>query len=89
MKDLSCLSAEEMTTINYKCSCGRNHSVEIKNIIVGAGVITKVSNVIKGYEGKKVFIVEDLHTYEVAGKKVEELLINKFQVSKYIFKQEH
>lgn len=89
MGDLLSLSIERMAGLNYKCSCGKLHSVAIENIIVGKGIITELTNVIKSYEGKKVFIIADLHTYEAAGKKVEELLYNKFQVSKYIFHEEH
>ena len=32
MDDLSTLSAEEMTGLNYMCSCGKNHSVGIEKI---------------------------------------------------------
>jgi len=89
MVDLMALSIEEMTGLNYMCSCGKNHSVGIESIKVGNGVITQLPTVIKSYEGKKVFIIEDTHTYEVAGKKVEELLKNEFKVSKYVFKEQH
>lgn len=88
MKDLWTLSVEEMTGLNYKCSCGKNHSVGIENIKVGKGVITQLPNVIKSYEGKKVFIIADIHTFNVAGRKVEELLKDKFKVSKYVFNDE-
>ncbi|MGK0465449.1 sn-glycerol-1-phosphate dehydrogenase [Clostridium sp.] len=89
MKNLSTLSLEEMTGLNYMCSCGKKHSVGIDSITVGNGVITQLPTVIKMYEGKKVFIIEDTHTYKVAGKEVEELLNDKFKVSKYVFKEEH
>lgn len=89
MEDLLSLSVEEMTGLNYMCTCGKNHSVGIETIKVGKGVVTELPNVIKSYEGTKVFIIEDMHTYEVAGKKVEELLKEKFKVSKYVFNEEH
>ena len=89
MEDLVSLSLEEMSGLNYMCSCGKNHSVGIEDIKVGKGVITQLPTVIKSYQGEKVFIIEDSHTYEVAGKKVEELLENKFKVSKYVFNEEH
>ena len=89
MEDLSTLSVEKMAGLNYMCSCGKNHSVAIENIKVGNGVIKELPTVIKGYEGKKVFIIEDTHTFLVAGKKVEELLKDKFKVSKYVFNEEH
>lgn len=89
MEDLENLNVEQMTGLNYMCSCGKNHSVGIENIKVGEGVITQLPTVIKSYEGTNVFIIEDTHTFEVAGKKVEELLKDKFKVSKYIFNEEH
>jgi len=89
MEDLVALSVEEMTGLNYKCTCGKNHSVGIETIKVGSGVITKLPNVIKSYEGKKVFIIEDTHTLGVAGKRVEALLKDKFKVSKYVFNEDH
>jgi len=89
MEDLLALSIEEMTGLNYMCSCGKNHSVGIDAIKVGSGVIAQLPTVIKSYEGMNVFIIEDTHTLEVAGKKVEELLKNKFKVSKYVFNEEH
>ncbi|APC40124.1 sn-glycerol-1-phosphate dehydrogenase [Clostridium estertheticum] len=89
MENLVTLSIEEMTGLNYMCSCGKNHSVGIETIKVGSGVINNLPTVIKNYEGMQVFIIEDTHTYEVAGKKVEELLKEKFKVSKYIFNEKH
>ena len=89
MKDLVTLSVEEMTGLNYKCLCGKNHSVGINSIKVGNGIITQLPTIIKSYENKKVFIIEDTHTEGVAGKSVEELLENKFKLNKYIFKEEH
>jgi len=89
MEDLSILSVEQMSGLNYMCSCGKNHSVGIDAIKVGKGVITQLPSIIKCYEGKKVFIIEDTHTFDVAGKKVEELLKDKFKVSKYVFEEEH
>jgi len=89
MRDLMALSVEEMTGLNYLCSCGKNHSVGIETIKVGSGVITQLPTIIKNYEGKKVFIIEDTHTLDVAGEKVEELLKDKFKVSKYVFNEQH
>ena len=89
MIDLETLSVEEMTGLNYMCSCGKNHSVGIETIKVGGGVINLLPNVMERYEGMKVFIIEDTHTYDVAGEKVENLLKNKFKINKYIFKEEH
>lgn len=89
MVDLLNLNVEQMTGLNYTCLCGKNHSVGIETIKVGDGVITQLPTVIKNYKGKNVFIIEDTHTYEVAGKKVKNLLKDKFKVTKYVFKDEH
>jgi glycerol-1-phosphate dehydrogenase [NAD(P)+] len=89
MSDLVKLSVEEMTGLDYNCSCGRTHKVEIDNIKVGNGVIDKLPDVINDYIGKRVFIIEDTHTFEVAGKKVEELLKDEFKISRHVFNNKH
>ena len=43
MEDLVTLSIEEMTGLNYMCSCGKNHSVGIETIKVGSGVINTLA----------------------------------------------
>ncbi len=89
MKNLSDITIEHMPGLDYKCSCGKSHKVRIKNISIGKEILNQLPDLIRDYENKKVFIVEDKHTFQVAGKKVQKILNNKFKVTKYIFDDEH
>ncbi len=55
------------------CNCSqKKHTAPIKLIEVSQGAVEKVAEILKDY--KKVFMVADKNTYEVAGKRVEQLL---------------
>ena len=57
------------------CTCEqKKHSAPIKTLEVSEGAIEKVAEFLKEY--KSIFVVCDKNTYEVAGKRVEELLKN-------------
>ena len=87
--DLLNMGVSAMPGINFDCSCGRNHSVDIKSIKIGSGVINKVVEQLREHKGKEIFIVADKNTYEVAGKLVEEMLTEDFKLAKFIFQDEH
>ena len=57
------------------CTCEQGvHTAPVKCIEVSAGAIEKTAEILKDYH--RIFMVADENTYEVAGKKVEELLKN-------------
>jgi len=59
--------------VEIKCTCSQKvHTAPVKCIEVSAGAVEKVANILKDY--KRIFMVADENTYEVAGKRVEELL---------------
>jgi len=89
VENLLSLNIETMAGLNYKCSCGISHKVDIQTIKIGHGVINELPKLLKEFENKKLFIIEDQNTYEIAGKKVEQLLKENFQVSQYNFREEH
>lgn len=60
-----------------ECSCGMIHSCGIKNVIIGKGAINQIVSVLEEY--KKILLVADNNTYEVAGKKVQEQLGGKLE----------
>ena len=75
------LKVEELMGMSFECECGKKHSVEINSVKIGSNI--------KEFKKKKILIVEDIHTYTVAGKRVEETIKNSFSIKKYIFPQEH
>lgn len=60
-----------MLKMDCTCSQGK-HTAPIKVIEVSQGAIEKVADILKNY--KRIFMVADKNTYEVAGKRVEEQL---------------
>lgn len=68
------MSMERLYAMNgAPCSCGRPHGFSAK-VISGAGAVTQISDVIRKFGAKKVFVLSDLNTYEAAGERVCKLL---------------
>lgn len=88
-ESLTSLDMEALAGLNYKCSCGRSHEVDIQMIKMGQSVLDELPSLLKAFETKKLFLIEDQNTYKVAGEKVEHLLAGNFQVRHYIFHEDH
>lgn len=63
---------DELTITDYlnqsfSCDCKRQHSIPIKQILIGEGIISKLSVLIKSNNFHKAFILYDLTTYKIAG----------------------
>lgn len=68
------------------CACGRNHTVPVPQIIAEKGAVAKLPALIAEYNAKKVFILADVNTYEVAGKTVCAMLDKAgIGYSRYVF----
>ena len=61
---------------NEKCACGRFHTADIDDVIVGKGVIAKLPEILAKYNAKKPFILSDANTYAAAGEAVCKVLKN-------------
>ncbi len=73
-QDILHMKAQEMTGYSYLCDCGRTHSVDIKKIAVGKGVVNRVPELLAEYKDKKIILVSDKNTWEIAGEKVYNIL---------------
>ncbi|WP_270562865.1 sn-glycerol-1-phosphate dehydrogenase [Clostridium beijerinckii] len=87
--DVTNLKVEELIGMNFECECGKRHSVEINSVKIGNNIIEQLPEFLKEFKNKKILIVQDVHTYVVAGKRVEEILQNDFSLKKFVFPQEH
>lgn len=87
--DVTNLKAEELVGMKFDCECGKTHNVEINSVKIGSNIIEQLPELLNQFKNKKILIVEDVHTYVVAGKKVEGILSNEFSLKKYVFPQEH
>ncbi len=72
--------------VSQKCSCGKDHQIPLPKIIVKSGAVFELPSLLKDYGVKKAQIIADVNTYNVAGKKVCEILGNEnFKLSTFIF----
>ncbi len=88
VESLFSLNLEALAGLNYKCPCGRSHKVDIQVIRMGQGVLDELPILLKAFEAKKLFLIEDQNTFKVAGEKVEDLLQDDFKLSRYIFSED-
>ena len=59
--------------MKMECTCSQKiHTAPVECIEVSAGAIEKVVDILANYNS--IFMVADENTYEVAGKRVEQLL---------------
>ena len=59
---------------NIPCNCGREHKIDISDVISEPGAIYKLPEVLEKLGCKRPFILCDDNTFLAAGKKVEEII---------------
>ena len=72
--DILKMRASDMTGYSYLCGCGRRHSVDIRKIAVGSGVVYRLPELLSDFQKKKIMLVSDKNTWEIAGAQVYEIL---------------
>ena len=85
MKELLDSKIEELAGSDFRCKCGHNHSVAIKNIFIGEESINRINELLSEFINKKIFIIQDTNTREAAGNVVEQLLKENFQIKIHTF----
>ncbi len=78
-----------MNLMNTKqCKCGKEHIFE-SEVITGKGVINQLSEKVKKFNAKKVFVIADKNTFAAAGEKACKILEeNEIKVFSYIFNKD-
>lgn len=66
----------DMTGYSYQCSCGRRHSVDIRKIAIGKGVVNSLPEILAEFKEKKIIVVSDCNTRKIAGDRVLAILQN-------------
>ena len=75
---------------SFDCNCGKTHSSTLKELIVEKGALQHIPQLVKKYDGHKVFVLSDVNTHAAAGKAVCDLLQDaSIPFSGYVFPQEH
>lgn len=79
---------ERTVPSEFNCPCGREHRSDLKETVIGSGVIARLPELIKKYGGTKPFIYDDANTRSAAGERVREFL-GDMKYSAHTFKDAH
>lgn len=80
---LSEMTIQELITVDYSCNCGRHHHMEIDHLAIGKGAVRKLPEFLKDQKMKdgtplkkedKIFVVADIHTWNIAGEMVYKMV---------------
>lgn len=85
---LEAMAINEMTNLIYKCSCGCEHSVNIKHIRLGQGEANTLTDILQGFIDKHIWLVADQNTYRAAGNQAEAALGESFKLNCFVFEEE-
>ena len=71
------MSLNILNEMNGKmCECGKLHTMPVKKVLVGKGVINTLPELIEENNSRKPFIISDINTYKVAGEELCKILEN-------------
>ncbi|WP_378954451.1 sn-glycerol-1-phosphate dehydrogenase [Pelosinus sp. sgz500959] len=89
MNELLTKTPEEMAGLNFPCSCGKTHSIDIKDVRIGTHILTDLIDSLQPFRKGTLLLIADCNTYEAAGRQVESILSKDFQLKKVIFSNPH
>lgn len=73
----------------FSCSCGKKHKIDIDQIVIEKGAVERVADLIRPYQAQTVFLIADSNTYNIAGKAVEQQLLDRgITVQPHVFETE-
>lgn len=98
MMKLCEMSIDELISVDYSCNCGRHHHMAIDHLAVGKGAVGKLPEFLADQKMKdgeplkktdKIYVVADVHTWQVGGQKVYDIVKEAgYPVEYYIFHHE-
>lgn len=69
-----------------QCECGHTHTVPIRHIYTGIGALSRLSDILQDFQGKKVFLIGDANTMPLAEERVLFMLREaKCSVARHVF----
>ena len=74
MDEILNMQINDMAKVEFECSSGRKHFLDIDKIVMGQGVISRLPEILSDYVKEKIYILYDQNTYRAAGRKVKEVL---------------
>lgn len=86
MNEILNMDTNNMPQAKFKCSCGREHFFDIKELSIRKGAVNDIVKMANPFKKGKILVVYDNNTYKVAGKKVIGLLkANNFNTKEVLF----
>jgi glycerol-1-phosphate dehydrogenase [NAD(P)+] len=85
MKDLLSMTPEEMTGLNFSCSCGRTHTIAIEDVRIGGHILPTILDSLKSFQKGSVLFIADNNTYQAGGNQVESIISRDYHIEKVIF----
>lgn len=71
------------------CSCGKVHHTSVDRIVIGAGALKQVPEIVRSYGAVRPFLVADRNTWAAAGEELQHLLnVAGIETVAYVFQQE-
>ncbi len=68
---------EELLGKSFDCECGRRHQAGVQELVYEQGAIDRLGDILNGYsDQRRIQIVADIRTWEVAGKAAQKALKN-------------
>lgn len=74
MNEILNITMNEMANASFDCSCGKHHTLDIKQIKMGKGVLLELPDMLKKFQGKKVYMLSDNHTFQAAGERTLKIM---------------
>jgi glycerol-1-phosphate dehydrogenase [NAD(P)+] len=73
-----------------KCNCGKEHHVTIANITIKKDALNDIPRILESLNiGKRIHLVADKNTYEIAGAGIERLVRVRYDVTKTVFQEDN
>ena len=60
---------------DYSCPCGKRHFARLKRAVVKSGAVSELAGIVRGYGGKRAYLLCDANTFAAAGVPVLRALV--------------
>lgn len=86
MNEILSMSMNEMAEADFDCSCGRHHTLPIKKIVIGKGVLNQLPEIAGEFKEKQVYMISDNNTWKAAGESVYQIMRGApFKIKSHMF----
>lgn len=74
MENVDQLGLNDLLGVSLKCSCGKEHCMDVDSVVVAKGALKRVVEVVKQRGYKKPLVISDANTFAAAGEQVLKIL---------------